>query len=282
MLRILPRRALAALWRPLCRLQEQRWQGRSFRILTYHRVTGHRPGDRLCVSPARFSGHLEALAHGGAAVIPLSQAVAQQAQGAWPPRAVVITFDDGYADNRWYAYEELQRRGFAATFFVTVSWLGRSKAAPGCAGGDERDRPLSWEEVAEMADSKLVEIGSHTMTHPLLTALSPQALAGELRDSRRMLEDRLQRPVASLAYPAGNWNGAVAQAAAEAGYRAAVTVMPGRNTAAQPLFALRRTEVSADDDAFMLAAKLDGAFDLWHKLRQGLFQRRLGRGIFFH
>ena len=262
------RRLLALLMRPACSRLEQRWAGRSFRILTYHRVSGHRPGDRLCVPPDLFAAHMEALDQRGTTVISLSQAVACHAQGVWPSRAVVITFDDGYADNKWHAYEELRRRRFPAAIFVTVSWLGQERPTDGIACGDQRDRPLSWQEVAEMAESGLIEIGSHTLTHPLLTALSPADLAKELRDSRRILEDRLQRHVTALAYPSGAWNKAVMQAAAEAGYAAAVTVMPGRNTSAQPLLALRRTEVSAEDDAWLLAAKLDGAFDLWHVLRQ--------------
>jgi len=76
------RRLLALLMRPASSWLEQRWTGRSFRILTYHRVSGHRPGDRLCVPPHLFAAHMEALVQRGATVISLSQAAACHAQGS--------------------------------------------------------------------------------------------------------------------------------------------------------------------------------------------------------
>lgn len=56
-------------------------------------------------------------------VLPLSEAITRLRSDSLPARAVAITFDDGYADNRHLALPELQRRGLSATFFVATGYL---------------------------------------------------------------------------------------------------------------------------------------------------------------
>jgi peptidoglycan/xylan/chitin deacetylase (PgdA/CDA1 family) len=79
-----------------------------------------------------------------------------------------------------------------------------------------------------------VTFGSHTLTHPHLTALSEPEWRRELTESKRLLEDRLGRPVETLAYPYGDFSPAIAAAAREAGYRAGFTTIPGLNSLAGP------------------------------------------------
>ena len=104
---------------------------------------------------------------------------------------------------------------------------------------------LSWEMVREMG-SKGVSIGSHTMSHPILSRESRERVRLELRDSKARLEAELQGPVEAFAYPNGrseDFNGMVVEEAKEAGYSSAVTTMPGINTAGTDRFMLRRIEV---------------------------------------
>ena len=56
-------------------------------------------------------------------VLPLDQALRQQADGCLPARALSITFDDGYADNHEVALPILQRHALAATFYVATGFL---------------------------------------------------------------------------------------------------------------------------------------------------------------
>jgi peptidoglycan/xylan/chitin deacetylase (PgdA/CDA1 family) len=77
-----------------------------------------------------------------------------------------------------------------------------------------------------------IEIGSHTVSHPNLTQLSDAALDFELRESRRVIEEHLERDVATLAYPIGTasaFDERVVQHARQAGYRLAVTYRIGAN-----------------------------------------------------
>ncbi|HTM60074.1 MAG TPA: polysaccharide deacetylase family protein [Burkholderiales bacterium] len=84
----------------------------------------------------------------------------------------------------------------------------------------------SWEELRRL-DPKTVTIGSHTMTHPILTSLDNEETEAETRDSRFALEQRLDREVSIFCYPNGDLNNAVV-ASARRYYRSAVTTEAGR------------------------------------------------------
>jgi len=90
-----------------------------------------------------------------------------------------------------------------------------------------RYRPLSSSEVATLAASPLVTIGSHGHHHRVLTLLDDEALAHSLTESRRLLEDIVGGPVRELAYPNGDHDERVRAAAVCAGYERAYTVAPG-------------------------------------------------------
>jgi peptidoglycan/xylan/chitin deacetylase (PgdA/CDA1 family) len=83
----------------------------------------------------------------------------------------------------------------------------------------------SWEELRAL-DPELVAIGSHTMTHPVLSTLTHEQAELEIRDSRAVLERRLGRKVELFCYPNGAAGGNVL-ALARATYRVAVTTAPG-------------------------------------------------------
>lgn len=70
--------------------------------------------------------------------------------------------------------------------------------------------PLSWDE-ARMLDPKLITIGSHTMSHPILTTLSPDEQVEELTASRARLENKLDREVDIFCYPNGDNDDAVVE-----------------------------------------------------------------------
>lgn len=104
---------------------------------------------------------------------------------------------------------------------------------------------LSWEMVREMAD-KGISIGSHTMSHPILSHESRERVRVELRESKERLEAVLQKTVDAFAYPNGRYedfNDMVVEEARDAGYNSAVTTMPGINTVTTDRFMLKRIEV---------------------------------------
>ncbi len=87
-------------------------------------------------------------------------------------------------------------------------------------------RLLTADELCLIADSPLVEIGAHSLTHPDLTRLTDDDLRREIEEGGRILEELTGRPVRSFAYPLGRYDERVVRAVRRAGYSYAVVVEP--------------------------------------------------------
>ena len=128
------------------------------------------------------------------------------------------------------------------------------------AAGFPQSRPLSWDQVREMAACG-IEFGSHTVTHPILANLTQNRLNDELRESKVNLERQIKCPVDVIAYPVGGkfaFNSEVVGAVRNAGYKIATSYIPGINCLKSlDLFSLRRLHVerytTRDDFKCMLA-----------------------------
>jgi len=91
-------------------------------------------------------------------------------------------------------------------------------------------RVMGWPQILEMDKNGLVVFGSHTVNHPNLTCLSNHTLKFELRESKRVLEDRLGKPVVALAYPYGGtgfFDKRIVKESQKAGYMCAFTTIQG-------------------------------------------------------
>lgn len=103
-----------------------------------------------------------------------------------------LSFDDGSVHDLKLV-ELLEKHDLTATFYIPVYWDSYNKRK-----GDE---PLSDADVRMIADK--YEIGSHTITHPLLTRIPYGAAEYEIIHSRRMLQDILGKEITKFAYPRG-------------------------------------------------------------------------------
>ncbi len=245
------------------------------RVLTYHRVNGQHPGDRLSVRPRAFAEQMDALATSGRPVVSLAAVLpALRGEVALPAGAVAITFDDGYADNASEAAPVLARHGFPATFFVVTARIGGEDTIERYRGCCDADRLMSWDQLGALRAAGHA-IGGHGREHRELAGLCPDEARAEVAGCRDDLEGRLGERPRLFCYPRGSYDQAVERIVAEAGFVAACTVRPGANPAGAELLALRRTEVSADDEIADFLLKLDGGFDVWHGLVQGVRRGRL-------
>jgi peptidoglycan/xylan/chitin deacetylase (PgdA/CDA1 family) len=122
----------------------------------------------------------------------------------FPPRAFVITFDDGYRSVYDEAFPVLQSYGMLATVFVTVG--ERTAARPvGRLPSLSGRSMLAWHEIREMQQWG-IDFGAHTLTHPDLTRLSLDCAEAEIRDSKAIIEDALGARVDCFAYPYGRYD----------------------------------------------------------------------------
>jgi peptidoglycan/xylan/chitin deacetylase (PgdA/CDA1 family) len=198
-------------------------------VLGYHAVSERWPAS-LSVTPDAFERQLDLLRRRG------FQGATFESLVSAPPdrRTVAITFDDAYLSVLEVAKPLLDAAGFPGTVFVVTDFPDRPELPMAWDGIDrwlggphEHElRPMSWSQIGALAGEGW-EIGSHTRSHPRLTTLPDDALAGELGESRATLEERLDRPCSTLAYPYGDHDERVVRAASAAGYAAAGT-LPGR------------------------------------------------------
>jgi glycogen synthase len=230
------------------------WES-GLRILCYHRVSPE--PDELSVAPGAFRDQMESILRAHAQPEPLDDALDRLEEGA-PGRHVCVTFDDGYHDNLDHAIPVLRELGIPATIFVA------SAVTDGRAPMYWYEHPpplLSWSELRAISQESLFSIGAHSRTHPELAKLPDEAAWEEIAGSRRDLEERLGRPVASFAYPGGFYGERELRMVAEAGYRVGLTCEPGVNGPGQRPQALHRVLIEPRDDRGMFEAKLLGLLD---------------------
>ncbi|MGB9334356.1 MAG: polysaccharide deacetylase family protein [Candidatus Acidiferrales bacterium] len=124
------------------------------------------------------------------------------------------------------------------------------------------NRMLNWSQVKEMQKAG-ISFGAHTMTHPVLSRLALPEAERELRESKHLLEDRLQTPVLDFAYPFGHEHDCsadVERLAARCGFRSAVTTTWGVNRTGANPFALRRPQIGQDGSLSLFAFQLNQLF----------------------
>ena len=120
-------------------------------------------------------------------------------------------------------------------------------------------KPMTWAQVREMSAGG-IEFGSHTVTHPILSQLEDTELWKELTESKRVLEEHIDRPVDTISYPVGGptaFDARVRHMARSAGYKLGFSYIPGTNRlpVSDP-FSLRRLHTERYTDRAYFSAML--------------------------
>ena len=163
-----------------------------------------------------------------------------------PERPIVISFDDGYADFLVNAVPVLQRYGFEATLYVVTKYVGQSSAWLQGQGAGDRSM-LTWAQVAEV-NAAGIECGAHSHTHVQLDTVPLSEAREEIARSKRELEQHLNQPVETFAYPYGYHTARVRELVQEAGFISACAVKHAVSTVDDDRFALSRIIIAADTD----------------------------------
>lgn len=251
-------RTLGRAMTPMARLLHGIRPGRSLTLLGWHRIGD--ADDGLTTRPDDFRRHLDEIEAWGGTVLPLDEGLARLRAGTLPPRAVALTFDDGYASVAEVAWPELVDRGMPATLYAVSGFLDGRRSFPWDAclpSSSPLVRLVSAGGLRDLADAGM-DIGSHTASHRWLPGLTTEEVSDEVRRSRADLEDLLGRTVRGLAYPMGGWTPQIRDLTAEAGYEYAITVDRGRNGPRHPALELRRA--FAFDRPDDVRRQLEGAF----------------------
>ncbi|MGW2302889.1 polysaccharide deacetylase family protein [Streptomyces sp. NPDC001809] len=222
-------------------------------VLLYHAVMEDPPDwiGEFTVSPKEFASQLDVIVASGRTAITVGTLAAHFADGTpLPPRPVVLTFDDGFADLAGPTAEALASRELRSTAYLTTGAItpGRPCLLP--------PAPMMALAQVPLLERYGMEVGAHTVTHPQLDTLTPRALRRELRESKLVLEDVLGHEVRHLAYPHGYNSPAVRRAAAAAGYASAVAVRHALSSGTDEIYRiarliLRRGHTVADVERWM-------------------------------
>ncbi len=207
-----------------------------------HSVPSERARNLSAFPLQQFSSYCRLLQKNNYTTVPLNRY-----SGSRRHNTICITFDDGFEDFYRNAFPVLQRYGMTATVFIVSGFIGKKSTwdtlSPNLHLNKSQIRVLHRNGI---------EIGSHTVTHPNLTFLSPKDIRTELLDSRVCLEDIIGAPVTSLSFPFGCWNTRVWDIARECGYTCGTVYRGWRNAPAElyPVWG---------------AYSIDSAEDLWEK-----------------
>jgi peptidoglycan/xylan/chitin deacetylase (PgdA/CDA1 family) len=247
--------------------------------LMYHGIraaTGRRhPYFETNTTPQLFAAQMKYLRDNHYAAIDLTEARKAIASGPDGRKRVVITFDDGFREVYTRALPILAEYGFSATVFI-ISGVTKSKRLV----SDENEY-LTWEEVCEM-QALGVQIGSHSVNHGELYALSTDALDYEIGKSKETIEDRLGEAVRSFSYPYAfpeqdkRFSEKLKKILEAHGYESGVTTILGTAGPSHDPFFLPRLPVNAYDDLQLFRAKLEGGYD-WLHLAQKAYKKTVKR-----
>ncbi|MBO6291389.1 MAG: polysaccharide deacetylase family protein [Selenomonas sp.] len=214
-------------------------------VLNYHQIND-RDENSLTIRTDQFEAEMKYLADNGYHTItPAELLAAWDGEGALPEKPVIITFDDGYADNYKNAYPILQKYGLKGTIFVVSDFLGTYP------------NYLTWPMAEEMHKSGLIDIESHTLSHAQLDQLGTrEELDKQLRDSKQAIDWHLKKDVRFIAYPCGAFNEEIEASTLAAGYNGAFTVHYGLAEPSENRLQLDRVPVFGSNSHTFLRFKL--------------------------
>jgi peptidoglycan/xylan/chitin deacetylase (PgdA/CDA1 family) len=169
-------------------------------------------------------------------------------------RAVMLTFDDGYADNWIYAFPLIRKYRAKALIFLPTAYIQKSGAVrPTSAEGGaitntiEREREaegfLTWGEARKMSESGLIEFGSHTVSHKnfIKNDSYRDGIEFELSESKKAIEEALAKECYQLGWPWGDYKKEWLGPLKERGYRLAYLYSPGPNAQGADPFLVHRS-----------------------------------------
>ena len=214
-------------------------------VYGYHRFekTVRRPDTEM--TPEMFEAQMKDLKDKNIPVIGMQDFLAwKRGEGNIPPRAAIITFDDGWKSQYEVGWPIMKKYGFPFTLFIYTEGVKGMKFGGGAA--------MSWEMLAEMRDAG-VDIQAHSATHQDLRRpydkvqkkkLNPeeyqQWLTSEVVGSKQLLEQKLGIKVNCFAVPFGYINDPVREFIKKSGYEAIFTVYGQRLTYGAPNDSLGR------------------------------------------
>ncbi len=249
-------------------------------VLMYHHLA-ERPNESTIVTPETFEHQLQVISDAGYHTVTVQDLIRYVYSGEeLPENPVCITFDDGYLSNYEIAYPLLKKHGMKATIFVIGSSVGCSEYKE---SGRKIKPHFSWAQAAEMMDSGLIDIQSHTWdmhqwcegegsdTKGVRESALPlkgeteseyiSEFSADIREFQRVYAEKTGRRCNVISYPQGQYSVLSEVTAAECGIQATLVTETGRKNTLikglpQSLRVLSRSNVTESTTDEELLGKL--------------------------
>jgi poly-beta-1,6-N-acetyl-D-glucosamine N-deacetylase len=245
-------------------------------ILSYHEIAEKADAiiPAYAVTPTNFLRQMDWLRNHGYRFVSVDEVIAARSgKRPLPPKAVLVTFDDAYQSVYQHAWPVLKMFRIPAVVSVVGNWLEQKEVVDLDGKAQPRRAMISWEALREMAQSGLVDVGSHSWDLHRGILANPQ---GNLEPAatnrrwipeqkrhedeaayRRRIESDLTRSVAEIrhrtgkaprviTWPYGRYNDTAREIADRLGFKVGLTLQDGANRPDTPLLALRRLIVEGD------------------------------------
>lgn len=211
-------------------------------ILIYHYVeivTDERDTIRksLNIQPNTFQNQIDTLKNNGYTFITPSQIAKIEREEEKVEKPIIISFDDGYHDFYTDVFPILKKNNVKAVAYIVPGFIDHLNY-------------MYWNQVKEISQSNLVEIGAHSMHHKSLDSLSDKDAYNEILDSKLVLELSLGQQITTFAYPYGHFTDQTVEIIKSAGFTSALTTIEGTNKNVDEKFILKRIHpgVSINDN----------------------------------
>lgn len=243
-------------------------------ILMYHKVVREEipSKHRIFVKVKTFAEHLDFFRRRGFSTLHFSELAdfwhGRRPLREFPKKPLILTFDDGYKNNRANALPLLKQYGAKATIFALAdpavtfnSW--------DAAEGEPREDLMSIEELQELP-RETIEIGSHGFRHERLTEKSDQEVLTELWESKHILKQELpDRPINVFAYAYGSVDPRLPRLAQQAEYDFAVNTDSGPVMWIKDRWSLFRVNIFPEDNWFSLWKKTSPWYRKYYFKKRG-------------
>ncbi|WP_428776414.1 polysaccharide deacetylase family protein, partial [Vibrio sp.] len=241
-----------------------KWQ-RDMPVVMYHRFidSDDKKGTRgPYIDIELFEKHLKLLKRKGFETVTFEDLADKGVISRLQPgkKPIMLTVDDGFVDNYELMLPLLKKYGFKAVVYVVT---GESFNRWDVEADQNPDKPfplMSAEQIKAMAESGLIEIGGHTLTHPHLNTLTEAEQRHEIAANKQELEQIIGKPLTSFAYPYGSLNADSKRLAEQLGYQFAVATNSGPLAFHQDLYQIRRIAIFPKTDVFGLWRKVRGNY----------------------
>lgn len=205
-------------------------------VLFYHHIEPYEIAkaawhEQFTVDSAIFDAQMAYLSQKGYHSITAEElALAVLSGSPLPQKAIVLTFDDGYADFYKYAYPILNKYGMKGNLMISTGLL-------------ENPNYLTWAQLKEMQTSGNIFAYNHTWSHASLTKSSREKVEYEVQTAKKQLEDNLGKPQKIFTYPYGNYDSQSESYLAKSGFIAAFSTNPGTLQCKSYAMSLHRTRI---------------------------------------